>query len=180
MLYEVILMDKNIVSESKGLFENYEDAKMYTRIHKVELDPSTNYHFTIVSKDLDRIENLPNTQKIVVQTYAEDNTIPFSMENRYWSLEEVTTDVNPRLGLDEGTAAVFPDDKTMLSSYTIIFPVSTKALLEEKLSREYLIDVAKNILLKRSKDFTKDRKTNASGAYTLENFNISDFEEVKC
>ena len=172
MFYEIVIISKaNIILESKKSFKTFKDADIYFNLHKVEIDPASQERMAIVTKELEEFENIPNFHYVVVQTYSENNDEPFNMENRFWSVEEVAEPSTYAKKLKEGTALVEPDDAAMQSSYTIIFPINTSTLLENEISRDGLIEVAKNIFIERS----KDREIKSKEKYVIENFDPSKY-----
>lgn len=167
MFYRVIVLQNRLEVEDRGIFATINDAKTYIAIHRLEL--LDNEEMRIVEYAPKTIDNIPPQVYVTVETFAKtkDNSELYVKENRQWSIEEISIDQRPKYiptswnkkenywsilsqTLPNGAAAIYQDDKNILSSFTILFPFQTSILLDEvnKVKREDLLKIAENIFNK--------------------------------
>ena len=168
MMYKVVSVNSlgETVSDV-AIFSKLGDAVLYTKIHKFE------YSATDESLRIDELKvttdvNIPPFHEIVVQTFAATDDSAYTMQDRLWNLDEVRV-YSPSNTHKEGEAAVFADDAEVKSSFTVVFPVSTVSLIDDRYSTEDLITVAKNLFIEK----TKHGK--AAENYKVESFDITKY-----
>lgn len=166
MMYKVVSVNSlgETVSDV-ALFQKLGDAVLYTKIHKFE------YSATDESLRIDEVKvttdiNIPPFHEIVVQTFAPVGDA-YTMQDRLWNLDEVRG-YSPVNTHKEGEAVVFADDAEVKSSFTIVFPVSTVSLIDDRFSTDDLITVAKNLFIEKTKH-----------GKAVENYKVESFDITK-
>lgn len=168
MMYKVVSVNSlgEPVSDI-ALFQKLGDAVLYTKIHKFE------YSATDESLRIDEVKvatdiNIPPFHEIVVQTFATQwDDSAYTMQGRLWNLDEVRG-YSPVNTHKEGEAVVFADDAEVKTSFTIIFPVSTVSLIDDRYTTEDLITVAKNLFIEKTKH-----------GKAVENYKVESFDITK-
>lgn len=176
MFYRVVVFEKRLEVEDRGIFASLEDAKTYKKLHKLELLDSEN--MDIIEYTPKTVENIPPQVYVYIETFVTpENNIKntlYEKENRNWSIEKISTDIKPinipskwnkkvsfwdkdkTKTLSAGTAVIYQDDKDIISSFTIIFPISSAKLLNEELSKKDVLKIAENIFDKFCKAKPKE------------------------
>lgn len=171
MLYEVQVLncEETIVLDELALFQEKSDAIKFKELHKYEV--AENERMVVVEKSINSLGNIPSTVYVRAQTFThqfKDEESPVTST----TIECIETFIQGiklpgNIPLEVGKAVVFKDDEYVDKSYTVLYPISSKDLLESVYSRVALCAVAEKL----AKKFT-----NAVGEVCfIDNFNIKDY-----
>lgn len=156
MFYDVVTLNHNVILETLGTFTDLESAKLFAKLRKYDTG-DTDDVISILAKDPVKFEreNIPEKLLINVQTFSTDNTEYYSFANREWSLEKV---IVPEKGAKVSDATITQDDPSLISSFTIQFPLDASLLLDDEISKDTVLSVAKILFEKIKIENPKDHK----------------------